>query len=282
VYFDDEFVGVVGIDISLDAFISEMDGLRPSDNGFAFFVNKGGRLLDTSHAGHIDQARKEQEALSDAIAAMRVGEAGTIRTSINGADMFVAYAPVGGMVGGLALVAPADDIRTEANAAGITAGISDEGTRTLQIMLAALGALFIAALGGATYLNRRLLVGPLRQLATATRQVAGGDLTANVALSRGDELGALASDFNVMVEQLRESEHNLEARVEARTRELEALLETSTVLSSTLELVPLMDQILDHLKALVECAGAAVLLLNEGRLIQALLPPWRPPAPRTM
>jgi len=44
---------------------------------------------------------------------------------------------------------------------------------------------------------------PITRLVDATRQVGGGDLTAHVELSRGDELGDLALAFNKMTDDLR-------------------------------------------------------------------------------
>ena len=97
-------------------------------------------------------------------------------------------------------------------AATITAGINEEGNRTLSIMLAAMGGLFVVGLAGAGYLNRHVLIRPIQRLAAGTRAVAGGDLTAHVQMDRGDEIGALAESFNTMVEQLRSRNETLSER----------------------------------------------------------------------
>ena len=56
------------------------------------------------------------------------------------------------------------------------------------------------------YLLRRRIVLPVHQLSAATRRVAEGDLTVRTSLSGGDELVALAANFNRMAESL-EHEH---------------------------------------------------------------------------
>jgi len=61
----------------------------------------------------------------------------------------------------------------------------------------------------------------------------------------------------------------LEARVEARTRELSTLLEISQNVASTLELGPLLGLILDQLKAVVDYSGATIFAL-EGEDLTAL------------
>jgi len=52
------------------------------------------------------------------------------------------------------------------------------------------------------YLLRRRIVLPIHQLSAATRSVAEGDLTVRTSLSGGDELVALAANFNRMAESL--------------------------------------------------------------------------------
>jgi two-component system, NtrC family, sensor kinase len=68
---------------------------------------------------------------------------------------------------------------------------------------------------------------PLLVLTQATDRVAAGDFHVELETSRGDELGLLASAFQVMADQLQQREEalrqanaGLEQRVEARTREL--------------------------------------------------------------
>jgi signal transduction histidine kinase/PAS domain-containing protein len=69
----------------------------------------------------------------------------------------------------------------------------------------------------------------------------------------------------------------LEARVEARTRELATLLQVSHDVGSTLELQPLLDLILDQLRTVVDYDGASILTLeNDDLVVQA----YRGPIPK--
>ncbi len=68
---------------------------------------------------------------------------------------------------------------------------------------------------------------PIQELSTGTRKVAQGDLDYRLPVRSGDELGALASSFNKMTEDLAGARteltawaHTLEDRVEQKTREL--------------------------------------------------------------
>jgi PAS domain S-box-containing protein len=62
---------------------------------------------------------------------------------------------------------------------------------------------------------------PLEELAGAADAIALGDYSRRVDVRRHDEIGRLGSAFNVMATRVAESREVLEARVQARTRELD-------------------------------------------------------------
>ena len=68
----------------------------------------------------------------------------------------------------------------------------------------------------------RSITRPLHSLTEATSAIAGGDYSYLVKCRRHDELGALASAFNTMVVRVRDSQHELERKVQERTAQLEA------------------------------------------------------------
>jgi signal transduction histidine kinase/predicted hydrocarbon binding protein len=74
-----------------------------------------------------------------------------------------------------------------------------------------------------------------------------------------------------------EGRQNLEQRVQERTRELATLLQVSHDVSSTLELQPLLNMILDQLKTVVDCTGASILILEGKDLVMQA---YRGPIPR--
>ncbi|MBP1763489.1 MAG: Methyl-accepting chemotaxis protein signaling domain protein [Firmicutes bacterium] len=72
------------------------------------------------------------------------------------------------------------------------------------VKMAAIAAAVLAILFGLAiaYFSARSISKPVGQLAEALQQVADGDLTKQVAIQRGDEIGILAQSFNSMVVQL--------------------------------------------------------------------------------
>ncbi|MEH6579023.1 MAG: cache domain-containing protein [Amphritea sp.] len=87
-----------------------------------------------------------------------------------------------------------------------------------RIMTVALGAIVIAALMTLFFVQWITL--PIQRLADTARRVRGGELSAKSGIQRDDELGLLARTFDGMVDQLRDYIHNLDSKVERRTKAL--------------------------------------------------------------
>ena len=88
--------------------------------------------------------------------------------------------------------------------------------RTLWVI----GAGLLAAVA-ASYVLARRLVRPILELRGGAARIAGGDLSARIGISSGDEVEALAREFNRMADQLRGHTIALEQKVAEKTAELE-------------------------------------------------------------
>jgi len=96
-------------------------------------------------------------------------------------------------------------------------------TRFLRDM--AIVALLLVIVGGvAALLISRQITGPLKEMTVAAEGMSSGDYSRRVTTGRQDELGVLAQSFNSMAQQVDESTHKLENRVQERTRDLETAL----------------------------------------------------------
>ena len=82
------------------------------------------------------------------------------------------------------------------------------------LLISALVALWLA----------RSMVHPIRTLQEGAARIGAGDLDQEIVIKTGDELEALANQFNQMSAQLRESYAGLERKVEERTAELQETL----------------------------------------------------------
>lgn len=88
---------------------------------------------------------------------------------------------------------------------------------SLQKTLLAVALLGIALALSISWLLSRRLTTPLKKLVRVTEQVAAGNYAGAVKIDSRDEIGALASSFNLMLEELRKSK----AEVESYRQELE-------------------------------------------------------------
>jgi signal transduction histidine kinase len=97
------------------------------------------------------------------------------------------------------------------------------------------GALALSLLAG-LFLARRMVV-PIQTLRAGAARIGAGDLGQRISIKTGDEVEALADQFNDMAGRLQESYANLEKKVEDRTRELSESLEQQTATSEVLRVI---------------------------------------------
>jgi signal transduction histidine kinase/HAMP domain-containing protein len=105
---------------------------------------------------------------------------------------------------------------------------------------------------------------PINALVDAAGQVARGDFGRTVTADTGDELELLAGQFNRMSADLQSSYAQLEQRVDDRTRELQTVLQISRNVASTLDLQPLLSNILDQLRQVVDYRFARLFIIEDG------------------
>src|SRR6185503_1634178 len=132
------------------------------------------------------------------------------------------------------------------------------------LMLSALGALALA----------RGMVRPIRTLDEGAQRIGTGDLDQRIVVRTGDELEALADQFNRMSGKLRESYAGLEQKVEARTRELASALEQQTAISEILRVIaatpgdvkPMLNAVAERALKLCDAAQATIVLAERDAL----------------
>ena len=133
-----------------------------------------------------------------------------------------------------------------------------------------LGALGFAVLAGMFLAGR--MVGPIQALQTGAVRIGRGDLSQRIAIKTGDELEALADQFNDMAGQLQESYAGLEKKVEQRTHELSEALEQQTATSEVLgvisrssgDLAPVFETILANATRICEAEFGTMFLYEGG------------------
>jgi signal transduction histidine kinase len=133
-----------------------------------------------------------------------------------------------------------------------------------------LGGLTLAFLAG-LLLARKMIV-PIQKLRIGAARIGSGDLTQRIEIKTGDELEALADQFNDMAGRLEESYSDLEQKVEQRTTELEqsvgelrALGEVSQAVNSTLDLETVLTTIVQRAVQLSRTEAGAIYVFDEAQ-----------------
>jgi GAF domain-containing protein/HAMP domain-containing protein len=124
-----------------------------------------------------------------------------------------------------------------------------------------LGAIIVAIVIGLWITQS--IANPLSKLANIAAQISAGNLELKADVSRRDEIGNLAQAFNSMTTQLRELIGGLEARVQERTRALEAGALISRQITTILDIDELLEQVVNSIQTSFRYYHVHIYLLDE-------------------
>jgi putative nucleotidyltransferase with HDIG domain len=188
IYDGDKFAGVVLIGSLLQSFVPVAKSEALAD--ITFYDFEGAPLASTFAT---PQSSDEADLTPDASVTSDFDQPGAIRETktLFGREFDLLYGPIvirDQEVGMYSVALPSSFI------------LSTAGSTRWQ-----LGALFALAMGvvlAAGWLLARSLTRPLLRLVQAARAVTAGDLTARSGVHTSDEVGVLASSFDIMTERL--------------------------------------------------------------------------------
>jgi len=116
------------------------------------------------------------------------------------------------------------------------------------------------------------MVRPIRTLQEGAARIGAGQLEQDIDIRTGDELEALAGQFNKMSTQLRESYAGLEKKVEERTAELQETLRYQQATASILTIIassikdtqPVFNAIAKSAASVIQNARLQIFLVKDG------------------
>jgi signal transduction histidine kinase len=199
--------GVSIAQVNLKLIWDVVSKIKVGEHGRAYVVDAEGRLIahpdislvlrntDMSRLAQVRSARKGS-SIEDVRKAVDIG----------GHEVLTAYAPVKPLGWFVFAETPIEEAY---------APLYTSIARTGYVLLGALALAFVAGM----FLAGRMVV-PIQALRAGAARIGRGDLGQRIAIKSGDEVEALADQFNDMAGKLQESYADLENKVEQRTHEL--------------------------------------------------------------
>jgi signal transduction histidine kinase len=222
-----EEAGVTVAEVNLKFIWDVISRIKIGEKGLAYVVDSRGRLIAHPDISLVLQ-KLDLSALPQVKAASE-GKSGedaervSISRNLQGQEVLTAFASI----------APLGwHVLVEQPLAEAFAPLYASLVRTGLLLLAGLGL----AAGASLYAARRMVT-PIRAIQSGAARIAAGRLDQRIEVGTGDELEALASEFNAMAKRLEESYAGLERKVEERTRELKEALEQQTATAEILRVI---------------------------------------------
>ena len=253
--------GVSVAEVNLKFIWEVVSQIKVGNKGQAFVIDGRGRLIahpdislvlrntDMFRLDYVKTARDESGVSRQGV---------EIVNDILGREVLTAHAPIPPLRWLMFVELPIDEAY---------APLYESIKRSAWLLAGGLALAFLAGL----LLARKMII-PIQQLREGAAQIGAGNLEQRISIKTGDELEALADQFNDMAGRLEESYADLENKVEQRTAELgqsvgelRALGEVSQAVNSTLDLEQVLTTITQRAVQLSRTDAGAIYVFDEAR-----------------
>ncbi|NOQ26068.1 MAG: HAMP domain-containing protein [Bacteroidales bacterium] len=188
----DEFIGVVGIDISLEHLQGKTDKLKPYENSYAFLVSNKGIIISHPNKEYINKSIKDiyenKEIAEHTLENIKKGASFSFinKHFLLNKDSYFSFAPI--EIGNtnspwsMGVAVPVDVILHKANQ-----------SISFIIIIGIIGLLFIITI---IWLIAHSITQPLIKVAKYAKHCSNGDFSKSLKIKRKDEIGELADVLN--------------------------------------------------------------------------------------
>ena len=189
-----KFLGITGVDVSLNNLDAEVSKIKIFTTGYAFLISNSGIFVSAPDktligAKTLAELAKEKSdtQLGSIIKDIQAGKSGFIKTNdpFGSSPVTMFYEPVKTGNWGLVIVAPDSEMMA--------------GMLSLRMTLILLGAVAILLLTVLVWFVTSRLTRPIMTISKAADQIATGDLSITLQAQDQDEIGQTITAFNRMV-----------------------------------------------------------------------------------
>jgi signal transduction histidine kinase len=249
-------VGVLLAEVNLKYIWEVVSRIKVGQAGYIYIVSRDGDLIAHPDISLTLQKRRVSDLPQVQTALAGGAGLGEPQPNLGGQKVFAASAVIPEL-GWAVLV--------ERPAAEAYAPLYASLRRTSALLLLGFAMAVLASL-----LIGRRVVHPVEVLRQGAARIGAGELDHRIEVHTGDELEALAQEFNRMAARLQESYANLETKVDERTRELarsveelRALGEVSQAVNSSLDLQTVLSTIVSYAEQLSGADGGVIYEYDE-------------------
>ncbi len=223
-----------------------VEKVRRRESNSLYLVDGNGQVIYHTNPAYVGRDFSKQVIVQQVLR----GNTGAFRArNFEGQDIVASFAPVPDTSWGLV---------SEESWAELTSTSRKYGQALL--LLLALGVIIPSLI---VTLAVRKITNPITDLISAAQKVAGGDFRQRISAATGDELEALAEQFNLMAAQLQKFYDNLERQVADRTKELATLNTLAEVVSQSLNLTEVLNNALDEAMEITGMTAGEAFILEK-------------------
>jgi len=195
---NNEFIGVSGIDISVNFINDLVSNIKLYETGYALSVTQKGTYLAAKNSKLLGKRKffddtnwKDREQLQLVKNAIRNGKTIVIETYDNylKENVFMAVAPIKKSKWAIILVAPQNEML-----AGVT---------TLKIILSLIGLISIIIMAGFTYFLADKISKPIIMVEKMAKELTEGNVNVKADVNTDDEIGKMAKAMNNYVDKIK-------------------------------------------------------------------------------
>ncbi|MEZ4672325.1 MAG: GAF domain-containing protein [Anaerolineae bacterium] len=244
-----KLIGIVNANVDVRNLVAIVEDTVIGQAGEVYFVNSEGRIVLDGDITHLFTDLSNENAIKSALR----GETGTtVEIDHEGNNSLLNYVPSAGEETWSAVAAlPYSEIQDPINALAL---------RTL--ILAAIAAVVVTI---AVLFIARRIVQPIRTLNTSAQRLSAGDFATPVPDVGRDEIGQLADTFRTMAAELQGLVASLDARVHARTADLNKTSEVGQMANSIKETEVLLPRLVEYIRSNFDLYYTQIYMLDEAK-----------------